>query len=279
MNDVDSGGIQQLVDVWRLVGTPTTLPVGTNFFPSVTISSAKKYATISLSVRVVYIQTFIEVLTNCSIVKLSTCAEFYYGTVCENLNECLSQSINCTQGVCVDGDGAGTCTCNPGYTGQFCDESIDYCLNVNCSGNRQCQNFVDSFKCNCTPGFTDRDCETDIDDCVGVTCNGRGNCTDLVNDYLCTCDPGYTDRDCETDINECVGVNCSGNGQCVDEVNSYSCSCDPGYTGGLCKTNVDDCVGVNCSGNGQCVDGENNFTCLCQPGFIGDLCNEGTLIS
>ena len=218
VNDLDNSN-HQLVDVWRLLGTPTNLPVGANLTSPTDYPGIYGYATLTLGSQIV-------------------CAKFYYGTVCENLNECLSQSINCNQGVCVDGDGAGTCTCNPGYTGQFCDESINYCLDINCSGNGDCINELSTYSCNCTPGFTGRDCETDIDDCVGVTCNGRGNCTDLVNNYQCTCDPGYTDRDCETDISECVGVNCSGNGQCVDGENNFTCLCQPGFTGDLCSVEI-----------------------------------------
>ena len=47
-----------------------------------------------------------------------------------SLSVCPSQETVTRVHVCVDGDGAGTCTCNPGYTGQFCDELVGYCLNV-----------------------------------------------------------------------------------------------------------------------------------------------------
>ena len=251
-DDVD---YQELIDQWGINLSPSNLPVSAGLSQPSVHTGNNGLATLTLRFQVVYM-----------------CED---GTVCENLNECLSQSINCNHGVCVDGDGVGICDCASGYTGQFCEVDVNECetMNIRCSGNGQCLDEVNSYTCVCDPGYTGRDCEEDIDECDGVTCNGQGNCMDRVNGFVCDCLPGYTGDECETDINECEGQDCSGNGRCADLVGRFECDCDPGYTGTLCEANIDDCVGVNCSGNGQCMDGENNFTCLCQPGFTGDLCS------
>ena len=130
--------------------------------------------------------------------------------------------------------------------------------------------------CTCDPGFTGEFCQTNIDDCVGVNCSGNGECVDGINSFICNCNTGYTGTLCNSDIDECLSNPCGRNGQCMNQMGTFRCNCDPGFTGEFCQTNIDDCVGVNCSGNGVCVDGVNSFTCQCSPGFSGILCSEGT---
>ncbi len=249
----------ELVDRWRLNGQPTEFTAGASLSSQIYYPGIHGFGRLRMSFRV-------------------ECAEYYSGEFCENLNECLSESINCNQGNCVDGDGSGTCMCNPGYTGQFCGTEINECevLNIDCNENEQCMDELNSYTCVCNAGYTGADCETDIDDCVNVNCSGRGNCTDRVNGFDCDCFPGYTDAICQTDIDECDGINCSGNGRCVDMVSMFLCDCEPGYTGADCETNIDDCVNRNCSGNGVCVDGVNSFSCKCVSGFTGEMCSVET---
>ena len=73
------------------------------------------------------------------------CAENYFGPDC---------SRYC----------ASNCTCDPGYTGEFCHETDD-CLGVNCSGNGVCLDDVDSFICQCETGYSGALC----DETEGVT--------------------------------------------------------------------------------------------------------------
>ena len=63
-------------------------------------------------------------------------------------------------GVCELGDAAGefTCTCVGDFTGEFCDATIDDCLNVNCN-NGTCVDGVGMFTCECEAGFTGQFCE------------------------------------------------------------------------------------------------------------------------
>ncbi len=119
----------------------SNIPAGAAFTPPIYYPGMHGYGNLNMSFRV-------------------ECAQYYYGEFCENLNECLSESINCNQGNCVDGDGFGTCMCNPGYTGQFCGD-IDDCAGVSCSGNGVCMDGVNSFSCECMSGFTGETCSVE----------------------------------------------------------------------------------------------------------------------
>ena len=150
---------------------------------------------------------------------------------------------------------------------------------VACAENfhgQDCSQFCNE-SCTCDPGFTGDYCHINIDDCIGVNCSGNGHCEDSVNAFQCICNLGSVGEFCH-EIDNCLGVNCSGNGLCLDGDNDYDCACYPGYRGEDCEVNIDDCVGVNCSGNGECMDGVNSFTCECSPGYIGPLCAEGTCV-
>ena len=89
--------------------------------------------------------------------------------------------------------------------------------------------------CTCDPGFTGELCQTNIDSCVEVNCTGNSQCVDGVNSFECVCDPGFTGELCQTNIDHCVGVNCSGNGVCVDGVNNFTCECTAGFSGPQCS--------------------------------------------
>ena len=77
-----------------------------------------------------------------------------------------------------------TVLCVPDFTGILCEQKIDDCVGVSCSGNGKCVNGVNSFTCNCTFGFTGTLCN-ETDECVNVTCSGRGQCVDGDNSFTC----------------------------------------------------------------------------------------------
>ena len=96
--------------------------------------------------------------------------------------------------------------------------------------NRMCLD-----NCTCEPGFTGEFCATSIDDCVGVECGLNQRCVDGHLNFSCECQPGYTGPYCAVNIDECMSANCN-NGNCIDEVNSFVCSCNTGFTGQFCET-------------------------------------------
>ena len=56
-------------------------------------------------------------------------------------------SVNITVFCAQNFQGSNCTQCIPGFTGQMCDENIDDCLGVNCSGNTVCVDGVNSFMC------------------------------------------------------------------------------------------------------------------------------------
>ena len=143
------------------------------------------------------------------------CTENFYGPNCNRM--------------CLD-----NCTCEPGFTGEFCATSIDDCVGVECGLNQRCVDGHLNFSCGCQPGYTGSSCTIDIDECLSADCN-NGRCINELPSFSCICDSGYTGPDCGININECVGVNCN-HGYCVDEVASFSCICNNGFTGKFCET-------------------------------------------
>ena len=46
-----------------------------------------------------------------------------------------------------------------GYTGDRCEVDINECEGVNCSSNGRCEDGVNSFACICEPGYTGERCQ------------------------------------------------------------------------------------------------------------------------
>ena len=61
--------------------------------------------------------------------------------------------------LCAQNFQGSDCTqCVSGFTGAMCDVNTDDCTRVNCSGNGQCADGINSFTCDCIPGFTGAEC-------------------------------------------------------------------------------------------------------------------------
>ena len=94
-----------------------------------------------------------------------TCAQYYYGENCENLNECELNPVACNgRGQCEDGVDSYTCVCEPQYAGSQCQFLNDCYSSVNsaiCSGNGQCWEgaHTGSYTCECDPGYTGMLCD------------------------------------------------------------------------------------------------------------------------
>ncbi|TPP60603.1 Integrin beta [Fasciola gigantica] len=149
----------------------------------------------------------------------------------------------------------GSCQCQPGYSGDFCECSaeateagesalIAQCTAPGdkepCSGRGRCT----CGKCKCNLArYEGPYCECDRHGCRRASddnqvCGGpqRGTCN---CDGTCVCKPGYTgDRcDCMESEKQCIdpnnptGPKCSGHGVC----DCGQCFCNSGYTGHLCN--------------------------------------------
>ena len=94
-------------------------------------------------------------------------------------------------------------------------------------------------ECTCDPGFTGEFCH-EIDDCYGMDCGENGQCIDGANTFTCVCDDEYTGEYCEVQINECnrLNITCSEHGQCISEAGSHRCECDQSFTGGNCEGQI-----------------------------------------
>ncbi|PIK33677.1 putative sushi, von Willebrand factor [Apostichopus japonicus] len=220
---------------------------------------------------------------------------------------CLSHT--CVNGAsCHDALGGFSCTCQPGYTGVYCEIDIDDCEPSPCL-NGTCVD-VGDFLCECDVGFQGLLCEENIDDCFPNPCHQNGVCLDAVADFLCECPVGFEGKQCERDVNECESSPCMNNGSCINRVDGFSCSCHSNFTGdicsievkecfmnsttpgcsdffrnsscdnlqqdfagSLCKGRYDFCISSPCLNNGTCLNGISGFTCLCQSGISGSVCD------
>jgi len=133
--------------------------------------------------------------------------------------------------------------------GAPCDATLPCCGESTCSAGT----------CACDPGWTGERCEIDIDECASSPCLNGGTCTDQVNGYTCDCQDGYTGDDCEINIDECASSPCI-NGTCIDEVNGYTCDCDDGYTGVNCEINVDECASSPCLNGAMSTHVDNTYS-------------------
>ncbi|XP_019643722.1 PREDICTED: neurocan core protein-like [Branchiostoma belcheri] len=147
----------------------------------------------------------------------------------KDLNECTWKP--CLHGRCVNKDGGYNCICNPGWTGQNCQQDLNECDGNPCKHGR-CVNKDGGYKCTCNPGWTGQNCQQDLNECTGNPCQ-HGRCVNKDGGYKCTCNPGWTGQNCQQDLNECTGNPCQ-HGRCVNKDGGYTCTCNPGWTGRSC---------------------------------------------
>ncbi|KAL7976379.1 hypothetical protein Chor_015443 [Crotalus horridus] len=121
------------------------------------------------------------------------CADGFEGANCEmNIDDCEDNDCE-NNATCVDGINNYTCLCPPEYTGELCEEKLDFCaqdLNP-CQHQSKCILTPKGYQCSCTPGYVGEHCDVDYDDCLDNKCKNGAQCTDAINGYTCTCPEGY----------------------------------------------------------------------------------------
>ncbi|XP_071054317.1 protein jagged-1b isoform X3 [Onthophagus taurus] len=226
----------------------------------------------------------------------------------------LSTTSVCGEhGHCVSTSGHGyRCSCEPGYTGQYCHENIDECYPNPCLNNGSCTDKVADYECDCRNGWKGKTCQLKDGHCDHTTCKNGGTCKDLGNTFVCQCPSGWEGttchiptrtacrsnpclnggtcvnkgdyyqcicRDgfegnhCQDDVNDCMPQPCYNGGKCIDGVNWFLCECAKGFTGPDCRINVNECASNPCAYGGTCVDGIGDFQCICPSGKSGKTCN------
>lgn len=209
--------------------------------------------------------------------------------------------------VCNDGYSGDACTvCAAGFhdeDGACVPDEV--CLDNTCSGRGTCIDTTGEVVCTCDPGFSGAFCE--IDDvaptCVdNPVCGDHGTCIDTGDDIACFCEVGYTGEDCgscypgygRNDDDDCVPQEacspstCSFAGECALDGAVAECACFVGYTGDFCEQcaegfhrgGVDNscvidtrCADNNpCSSGGVCNDDDGVAVCVCDPGYAGSQC-------
>ncbi|XP_074154586.1 delta and Notch-like epidermal growth factor-related receptor [Sminthopsis crassicaudata] len=241
------------------------------------------------------------------------CEDQYVGTFCEEFNACQAQPCQ-NNGTCIDAiekhDGNNfTCVCLAGYTGEFCQSVVDYCILEPCKNGATCISSLSGFSCQCPEEYSGPSCEEKVDPCASLPCqnNGtcyadrahftcscsagftgptcaqlidfcalnpcaHGTCRSVGTSYKCLCDPGYHGLYCEEEDNECLSAPCQNGATCRDLVNSYECVCLPEYKGTHCELYKDPCANISCLNGGTCDSESLNGTCICLPGFTGEDC-------
>ncbi|XP_038582849.1 protein jagged-2b isoform X3 [Micropterus salmoides] len=228
------------------------------------------------------------------------CPEGYEGKTCERLKEnCQTTPCqvidSCTVAIATN-DSAGvrhissnvcgprgrcisqpagnfTCMCDPGFSGIYCHENINDCINNPCGNGGTCIDGVNSFQCVCPDGWEGRLCDLNVNECRHNPCKNGGRCVDLVNDFYCECADSWKGKTCHSRERQCDLTTCSNGGTCHDRGDAFRCACPPGWGGNTCNTAKNStCASSPCSNGGTCVGGGDTFTCICKEGWEGPTC-------
>ncbi|KAM7540909.1 hypothetical protein Aperf_G00000025061 [Anoplocephala perfoliata] len=153
-------------------------------------------------------------------------------------------------GICLQDPSSGqySCVCENGYTGRFCNQVKDNCLEMGhlCRNGATCVNGEgDSFYCLCEEGFAGTFCEQELHPCESEPCRNGAYCqsTEVTGDvsFQCRCTTGWSGRWCHlpSSRSPCqVSQPCHNDGVCVDDALSphgFFCQCPTGWTGLFCQ--------------------------------------------
>ncbi|XP_033110748.1 cubilin-like [Anneissia japonica] len=107
----------------------------------------------------------------------------------------IGDGVTCTYvGVCYQDNGGcsqyATCTNNPGF--QMTSGS--------------------SYICICNPGYSGNNCQNNVNECSSNPCQNGGTCSDGVDGYTCSCASGYDGPNCEDTTFSCGSLYTSPTG-------------------------------------------------------------------
>ncbi|XP_022100979.1 neurogenic locus notch homolog protein 1-like isoform X1 [Acanthaster planci] len=214
---------------------------------------------------------------------------------CMNSATCLWGQFVMGTELVADRFGVVLCECEPGWSGEFCEENYDACADNPCFTGVACFDEEPpslNSTCGPCPDGLEGDgkfCQ-DIDECElyrsqpassgGMGCDQI--CTNTLMSYNCSCNSGFTlyldGRRC-TDIDECdlQTDNCDSNALCNNTQGGYKCNCNPGFNddlrdGTMCS-DIDECSeggSNNCNESAQCDNTVGSYRCTCNDGYEGD---------
>ncbi|TRY88739.1 hypothetical protein DNTS_029673 [Danionella cerebrum] len=212
------------------------------------------------------------------------CWEGFIGnrTVCEDINECMSNSSCLDHSVCVNTIGSFKCICDDGFsfndTRETQCEDFDECSYVEFAqhcAHGTCINTAGSFYCVCENGFRSNGTMCfDIDECsessMESICQPNSTCVNNIGSYECNCNSGFHLKGSEChDIDECQAVEspCTPNSVCVNVEGSFQCPCASGYEaqGEVCS-DINECLSTNCRPDQVCINKPGSYWCTCPAG-------------
>ncbi|XP_059169978.1 uncharacterized protein LOC131951651 [Physella acuta] len=193
-----------------------------------------------------------------------SCGNLSWGEDCNNTCNCNRKStIDCHRS-------NGTCFCYDGYTGSFCDEDVNECLQSPCGPGMDCINTDGKFVCNLANSCGNWTWGEDCNNTCNCNRNSTMDCHSL--NGTCVCLYGYTGSRCDEDVNECLQSPCGPDMDCINIHGSFEC-----HLAGSCEnwTWGEDCNNTcNCNRNSTMDCHGWNGTCVCLYGYTGSRCDE-----
>ncbi|XP_030349578.1 mucin-4 isoform X2 [Strigops habroptila] len=155
---------------------------------------------------------------------------------CRRIQECDYSNTVTVEGSSLQ---LAACRCEDGYSGPFCQDPPDPCVQ-GCFPGVRCDSLAGCGSCPAGLTGDGRHC-SDIDECVqGMVCPGNTTCTNTVGSYACSCPAGKEGEGpgCGSACgsHSCPTGYCSNGGRCrLHPITcTPSCTCPPAFTDQRC---------------------------------------------